>query len=176
MKIERIGCADLDRLRTFFRNNVESHRPDIDDSYFTHHPTGQDVTFLAEYDSRPAGYLTLRRKTLHDYYRQRNIPLLQDIWVFDDFQRRGIGNALMAQAEQYLHANDYRLVVITVGLMASYGSAQRLYAKRGYKPDGRGVFKGDDPLKEGDQLDHDAVLWLIKNLTDNLNIDESRLI
>ena len=56
---------------------------------------------------------------------------------------------------------------ITVGLFDAYGPAQRLYAKRGYIPDGRGICQGRRPLTQGETitLDHDIILWLTKDLT-----------
>jgi len=55
---------------------------------------------------------------------------------------------------------------ITVGLFDDYGPAQRLYAKRGYVPDGRGACQGQRPLKQGETIttDHDLILWLTKDL------------
>ena len=56
---------------------------------------------------------------------------------------------------------------ITVGLFDEYGPAQRMYARRGYIPDGRGACLSHRPLSEGTQvrLDHDVMLWLTKELT-----------
>ena len=55
---------------------------------------------------------------------------------------------------------------ITVGLFDEYGPAQRLYAKRGYVPDGRDACQGLRPLIQGEPItvDHDLILWLTKDL------------
>jgi hypothetical protein len=47
-----------------------------------------------------------------------------------------------------------------------YNAAQRLYLKRGYIPDGRGVTYRDRFVEEGEQvaLDDDLVLHLTKEL------------
>jgi hypothetical protein len=47
-----------------------------------------------------------------------------------------------------------------------YGPAQRLYARRGYLPDSRGAWHGQEPLRHGVQvtMDHDLILWLTKAL------------
>ena len=53
-----------------------------------------------------------------------------------------------------------------VGLHAGYGSAQRMYAKRGYIADGSGVWYGDrvcEPYGECAN-DDDLVLYLMKTL------------
>jgi len=53
-----------------------------------------------------------------------------------------------------------------VGLHPGYNAAQRLYARRGYIPDGLGVTYRDRYVREGEQVvfDDDLVLHLIKAL------------
>jgi hypothetical protein len=55
---------------------------------------------------------------------------------------------------------------ITVGLFDEYGPAQRLYALRGYVPDGRGACRGQEPLSKGSRviMDDDLIIWLTKEL------------
>ena len=55
---------------------------------------------------------------------------------------------------------------IGIGLHPGYNAAQRLYGKRGYIPDGRGITYRDRFLKEGEHivLDDDLVLHLTKRL------------
>lgn len=58
------------------------------------------------------------------------------------------------------------LVYLAVGLHKFYGPAQRLYARRGYVPDGSGVWYGDKPCEpyEAYRNDDELNLYLIKNL------------
>ena len=59
--------------------------------------------------------------------------------VLEKFRKIGIGTKLMDVAEEI--AGQYAdTVYLGVGLMSSYGSAQRMYVKRGYIPDGSGVW------------------------------------
>ena len=55
---------------------------------------------------------------------------------------------------------------IAFGLYADYGAAQRLYIKRGYVPDGRGLHYGVTPARPGQcyRLDDELVLYLLKRL------------
>lgn len=55
---------------------------------------------------------------------------------------------------------------LCVGIFDDYGRAQRLYAKRGFIPDGRGVCKGHTPLRCGQdvRVDDDLLLWLTRNV------------
>ncbi|GGO01215.1 hypothetical protein GCM10010969_23270 [Saccharibacillus kuerlensis] len=58
------------------------------------------------------------------------------------------------------------VVGIGVGLFADYGAAQVLYARRGYIPDGKGVYTGDRYAHYGDTvtIDDNLVLYLTKKL------------
>jgi hypothetical protein len=57
-------------------------------------------------------------------------------------------------------------VCLGVGLHSGYGSAQRMYVKRGYIPDGSGVWNGSIPaekygmVENGDEL----LLYMSKKL------------
>lgn len=56
---------------------------------------------------------------------------------------------------------------IGVGLFSDYGNAQILYAKRGYIPDGKGIYNSHRYIERGDTviIDDDVALYLIKKLT-----------
>ena len=53
---------------------------------------------------------------------------------------------------------------VGVGLLSDYGPAQRLYVKRGYKPDGNGLTYHEGLCRHSDQVtaDDDVLLWLVK--------------
>jgi hypothetical protein len=55
---------------------------------------------------------------------------------------------------------------VNQALFDDYGPAQRLYARRGYVPDGRGACQDHRPLSEGARvtMDHDLIMWLTKDL------------
>ena len=64
-------------------------------------------------------------------------------------------------------ASDYSdTVSLGVGLHSGYGSAQRMYIKRGYIPDGSGVWYRDQvcPQHADCRNDDDLVLYLSKKL------------
>jgi hypothetical protein len=58
------------------------------------------------------------------------------------------------------------VVGIGVGMDADYGSAQRMYVKRGYIPDGRGLFSHGHWVRYGEQVivDDDLILCFTKEL------------
>lgn len=58
------------------------------------------------------------------------------------------------------------IVYLGVGLYTDYGSAWRMYVKRGYIPDGTGAWHGNSIANpyETYRNDDDLVLWLSKKL------------
>ena len=100
-------------------------------------------------------------------FRSRGIPLVHQISVSEPWRRRGVATLLMDAAEQRAADRGITTLGITVGLFDEYGPAQRMYARRGYIPDGRGACQGQRPLSGGTQvrLDHDVIIWLTKELT-----------
>ena len=61
-------------------------------------------------------------------------------------------------------------VCLGVGVCDSYGSAQRMYVKRGYIPDGSGVWYQDKQCVQYETVctvDDDLIMYLYKKLKDN---------
>ncbi len=124
---------------------------------------GEQVLLIATQDSQYAGHLKIVWKPDYPYYREHNIPEIQDLNVRPDVRRQGIATQLLDEAEKRIQKRS-PLVGIGFGLYADYGAAQRLYIKRGYVPDGRGVFYHDKPVVPGSSVpvDDDLVLYLVK--------------
>lgn len=127
---------------------------------------GEVTTLVARLNGRVVGLVTLRWTSNNPAFADRDIPLVHQIAVAQDFRRAGVAMALMDSAEQLAAARGKSTVGITVGLFGQYGPAQRLYAKRGYLPDGRGACRGRVPLRLGEtvEIDHEVILWLTKDL------------
>jgi ribosomal protein S18 acetylase RimI-like enzyme len=86
--------------------------------------------------------------------------------VLVKFQNKGIGSRLLDEAERLVSSKSYEIVGIRVGLTADYGRAQRLYIKRGYVPDGRGISQYGGFLQYGDivTVDDDLTIGFTKSL------------
>lgn len=85
--------------------------------------------------------------------------------MFPKYRRRGIGSRILDVAENFASESS-RTITLAAGLHAGYGSAQRLYIKRGYVPDGSGVWYRGNKLEPYADCcnDDDLVLYLYKRL------------
>lgn len=165
LHIERISPSQVDETIELFTRHVYEGDRNQALSHLAGHREGEADTFLAYAGRSLAGFLTIRWQSDYPGFRDQNIPLIQQLEVFPPFQRRGIASQLMEHAERLI-ATRARQAGIVVGLFDAYGPAQRLYAKRGYVPDGRGACQAQRPLKHGESItiDHDLILWMTKEL------------
>ena len=127
---------------------------------------GRSVALTAEYREQAAGYVSVYRSGVGGALANTGTPIIVDLGVLQKFQRRGIGGKLMDCAET-VAARWADTVYLAVGLHNGYGSAQRMYVKRGYIPDGSGVWYHDNACTPYDTVytnDDDLVLHLSKKL------------
>jgi GNAT superfamily N-acetyltransferase len=75
----------------------------------------------------------------------------QDFNALPRFRQQGIGTRLMDEAERKVSERS-GVAGIGVGLSPDYGAAQRLYALRGYVPDGKGLTSNVIPVRPGDEI------------------------
>ncbi len=126
---------------------------------------GKCISLAAEYKGCAAGYINVYPNAKGGPFGGQGLPEIVDFGVLEKYQRRGIGRRLMDTAEK-IAAEYADTVYLAVGLHAGYGSAQRMYVKRGYVPDGSGVWYGDAvcPPYSGCCNDDSLVLFLSKKL------------
>lgn len=129
---------------------------------------GKKYVFNAEIDGRTAGYITLRLNSDKGPFAWEGIPELEDVHVFREFRHKGIGNMLLAAAEDKA-SEISNTISVSVGLHSGYGEAQRIYIRRGYIPDGSGVWYEGEPLKPYAKCfnNKNLVIYLSKKLNDN---------
>lgn len=126
---------------------------------------GRAIALVAEVDGRPVGYIHVYPDAKTGAFGGQGLPEIVDFGVLELYRKQGVGSRLMDVAEQI--AGEYAdTVYLGVGLHNGYGSAQRMYVKRGYIPDGTGVWYQDEiceqyaPCANDDEL----VLYLSKKL------------
>ena len=127
---------------------------------------GKCVSLTAVYKGLPAGYVNVYLNGLGGAFSGKGLPEIVDFGVLEKFRRKGIGSKLMDVAEKI--AGRYADTVwLGVGLHSGYGSAQRMYVKRGYIPDGSGVWYGNKPCAQyetGLVNDDNLALFLSKRI------------
>ena len=133
--------------------------------YLAEHEAGMRVTRFAFVGGVFAGYLNVLWRSNYPPFADAHIPEINDFNVLPPARRRGIGTALMDEAERVIAARS-PVAGVGVGMAAGYGPAQRLYVKRGYVPDGRGLMTHERPVVEGEsvRVDDDLVLYFTKRL------------
>jgi GNAT superfamily N-acetyltransferase len=133
------------------------------EKYVAQQRAGERSVLVATVEDEYAGYVTVNWKSPYEPFN--GIPEIQDFNVLPKFRRRGIGTGLMDAAEA-LVAERSDVVAIGVGLYADYGSAQRMYARRGYIPDGAGILYNLQRVPPGEmvRVDDDAILMFTKTL------------
>lgn len=126
---------------------------------------GRAITLVAEYQGKVAGYINVYPDSMWGSFANQGLPEIVDFGVLEKCRKLGIGSKLMDVAEEI--AGKYAdTVYLGVGLHYGYGSAQRMYVKRGYIPDGTGVWYGPTVCEQYESCcnDDDLVLYLSKKL------------
>lgn len=119
----------------------------------------QAATLVAEYCGNVAGYINVYYRCKYGPFAEKGYPVIVDFGVLIKYRRRGIGSKLMDVAEQ-IAAEYADTVCLSVGLHSGYGSAQRMYVKRGYLPDGSGAWYGRSPCPEyAECRNDDDLVW-----------------
>lgn len=131
---------------------------------------GETILLVVLAESAYLGHCKVVWRSAYPGFRDSDIPEIQDLNVRPDYRRRGIGSALLDNAERRI-AQRSDFAGIGFGLYADYGAAQRLYIKRGYVPDGRGLHYRTNPVVAGEtyRVDDDLVMYLVKRLPTPLN-------
>ena len=163
--IRKMQESDIQELSRGFISQGWPSREEILTRYFKEQESGEGEVLVAEVEGALAGYISIlpcaKQGPFAEIY-----PELSDFNVFEPFQNQGIGNLLLEEAEKRVRLISDK-VTLGVGLHSGYGPAQRLYIKRGYIPDGTGVwYQNHQPAMNAVCEDiGELVLYLSKNLS-----------
>lgn len=170
----------LQRDNLIIRSLIESDKKELVDAfneqgwqkplqlfegYFKQQNSGELKVIVAEINNHLSGYVTLAEKAKTGPFASKSIPEIVDLNVLIKYQKKGIGNKMMDVAESLAKEKD-ELISLAVGLHHGYGSAQRMYVKRGYIPDGTGVWYKGKQLEQYANCnnDDDLTLYFLKKL------------
>ena len=162
--IRKMIESDIQHLSQGFINQGWPSREEILTRYFKEQESGEREVLIADLTGVVAGYITILPDAKQGPF-DGMAPELSDFNVFEAFQNQGIGNLLIEEAEKRVKLISDK-VTLGVGLHSGYGPAQRLYIKRGYIPDGTGVWYRNQPLEMNTTIQNndDLVLYLSKEL------------
>ena len=162
--IRKMQESDIKDLSRGFISQGWPGREEILDRYFLEQESGEREVLVAEVEGAVAGYITILPDAKQGPFAGM-APELSDFNVFEPFQNQGIGNLLLEEAEKRVRLISDK-VTLGVGLHSGYGPAQRLYIKRGYIPDGTGVwYQNHQPAMNAVCEDiGELILYLSKNL------------
>ena len=158
-------------------NQISWNKPaSLFEGYLKEQEAGERLVWVAYFKGEFAGYVTLKWQSQYPSFKAENIPEIMDLNVLPVYRKIGIGSLLFDRAEKEALTKS-QIIGIGVGLYAGedggYGAAQRLYIKRGYIPDGKGVTYNYQPTIPGNiyPLDDDLVLWFTKKLRQHASLD-----
>lgn len=141
--------------------------PDITtyETYYKEQEEGQRKVFIAEYEGEVVGLCTLVLNPTEGPWVGMGYPEIVDLGVFFHIHKKGIGTKLLDVAEAEA-AKLSDTVFLAVGVHSGYGAAQRIYVKRGYLPDGSGVWYQGKQLEQYAPCvnDDDLLLFMSKTL------------
>ena len=162
--IRKMQTSDVKELSQGFINQGWPGREEILTRYFKEQESGEREVLVGEVEGAVAAYITILPDAKQGPFAGM-APELSDFNVFEPFQNQGIGNLLLEEAEKRVRLISDK-VTLGVGLHSGYGPAQRLYIKRGYIPDGTGVwYQNHQPAMNAVCEDiGELVLYLSKNL------------
>jgi GNAT superfamily N-acetyltransferase len=124
----------------------------------------QKLISLVAYDQdEVAGMINLYPSIAKGPYQ--NVPFIEDLLVFEKFQRKHIASHLLDVIEHIAKTYSDQ-IALSVGLHVGYGHAHILYAKRGYIPSGCGVYYQNKIATPYHDVanDDDLLLFLSKKL------------
>ena len=138
---------------------------EVYENYYIEQEENKRKVFVAVCEGEVCGYCTLVLNPAEGPWIGKGYPEIVDLSVFNHMQNRGIGNKLLDVIEQDA-AKISDIVFLAVGLHSGYGAAQRIYVKRGYIPDGNGVWYQGNPLEQYAPCcnDDDLLLFMSKKL------------
>lgn len=113
LSIRKMILTDIESISNGFIKQGWLGRNKILRDYFDEQTAGKRLVLVAVVGEAVAGYVTILPLAKHGPFAGR-YPELADFNVFQEFQRQGIGAALLARAEQEVQSYS---PIITLGVV-----------------------------------------------------------
>jgi GNAT superfamily N-acetyltransferase len=161
--------ADIDFFADKFLELNWGNRKEILTLYFAEQKNHTRDVLVAVHHGTPVGYITLISNTVDGPFANKGLPEIKDFNVLPSHRRLGIGTRLMECIESIAKTKS-KQITLGVGLYSDYGAAQRMYVKRGYIPDGSGLWHGNRNLMPYENCinDDNLTLYFIKEFTSSI--------
>lgn len=165
LSIRQITAHDPRMISDAFKAQGWDKPISLYENYISEQNNGERITLLAEINGQFVGYVNVIWKSYYPAFSEKNIPEVNDFNVLLKYRRLGIGSKLMDRAEEIISERS-SVAGIGVGVFSDYGNAQILYVKRGYVPDGKGIYDGQRYVENGETvvINDDIILYLTKKL------------
>lgn len=162
--VREMKLEDIEIINQNFLNQGWGDRKEVLRKYFREQESNQRYVLVGEYQNEVAGYLTIVDEASEGPFKGE-YPEIVDFNVFESFQQQGMGSLLLFRAEELVKEFS-KIITLGVGLHPSYGSAQRLYIKNGFIPDGSGIWFENQRLSQDEACinNDDLVLYLVKRI------------
>ena len=166
LSIRLCEIGDIPILTQFVKNAPHPIENQYFETAFKEQIDGKRIALLAFSNGILAGYVHLNFHPLYAPFARLEIPEIQDLFVSPDYRRQGIGEHLILACEKIALEKECDSIGIGVGVTGDFGSAQRLYIRMGYIPDGAGIVFDRQKVQSGDirPIDDRLCLMVVKTI------------
>ena len=163
MQIRQAQVKDITDLAEAFLHTVWKTQIDYFQKILDEQEKGQRVVLVARLNRKIVGFVNIIWKSKYPRFVEQGIPEINDLRVLEEYRHKGVAMALMDEVETRIFKRSPS-AGLGVGLYADYGPAQKMYIRRGYVLDGRGLMYKEKPVEPGrdDLVDDDLLLYLTK--------------
>ena len=165
INVRTLQKEDIRLLAAAFSTYDKKKSDQLFERYYSEQKNGDLICLVANVENNDIGYLTICWKSSYESFSRRAIPEIKDLNVLPHYRGKGYGAQLMAHAEEIIsEKSDF--AGIGVGLYSDYGTAQRMYVRRGYIPDGLGLMYKYQKVEPGSKIkvDDDLTIMFTKRL------------
>ena len=156
--IRKAGSQDIELLLTM--------QPEPDKLFFEECFERDCDIYIISLNEQPAGYGILNWSPKYSLYERLDYPEIQDLNIVAEYRQKGLATKLIGYMEDLVQKSGKEGIGISVGVSKEFGSAQRLYIKLGFIPDGLGITRNRQSVPPGSlvPVDPDLCLMLLKLL------------